>query len=137
MLRREVGDEAFFEGIRSYYAALRDDAAWSADFERAMEEAAGEDLGWFFAQWLTRPGHPVLAVSTEPRGSATQVVVRQVQPGEPWRIQVELAVEGSGGSHRERIEMTGREAAIELAAQVPIEHVMLDPDAWLLYEPAP
>lgn len=133
MLRREIGDEAFFDGIRAYYGALRDGTAWSADFERVMEEASGQDLGWFFAQWLARPGHPVLTVSTELHAGTTRIVVRQVQPGDPWRIAVDLDVARGGGRRRERIEMRGREAMIEVEAAEPIE-ITVDPDVWLLHE---
>ena len=39
MLRRLVGRCAFFDGVRDYYATLRDGTAWTADFVRVMEEA--------------------------------------------------------------------------------------------------
>ena len=135
MLRREVGDAAFFDGIRQYYAALRDGNAWTADLERILEEASGRDLGWFFAQWLARPGHPVLEAEASPReDGSTDVVVRQLQPGEPWRLAVEIEIRGEGGSRRERVELRGREA--RLGVPGPVRELVLDPDAWLLFEAA-
>jgi aminopeptidase N len=135
MLRREVGDESFFAGVRAFYAALRDDNAWTSDFERAMEQASGKDLGWFFAQWIGRPSHPILAVETEPGDAGrTRILVRQVQAGEPWRIAVDLEIAGSG-ARRERVDLTGREAAIEVEGPITVDQVTLDPDAWLLFEP--
>ncbi len=134
MLRREIGDPAFFDGVRAYYAAFRDGDAWTADLERVMEEASGKDLGWFFAQWVTRPGHPLLAVSVEPAGDSTRITVRQVQPGEPWRLTVEL---GLPGGRRERLELPGREAGILVKGSPTPADVTLDPDGWLLYEAGP
>jgi aminopeptidase N len=135
MLRREVGDAAFFAGIRQYYAALRDGNAWTADLERILEEASSRDLGWFFAQWLGRPGHPVLEAEASPgEDGSTDVVVRQVQPDEPWRLDVEIEIRGEEGSRRERVELGGREARLQLSEGV--REVVLDPDAWLLFEEA-
>lgn len=135
MLRHELGDESFFAGIRDYYATFRDGVAWSSDFERTMELASGRDLGWFFAQWLGRPGHPVLEVETTPAaGGGTRVTVRQVQPEDPWRLTVDLALTGPGGERRERIELTGREA--EVVVDDPVSGVTLDPDGWLLHRRA-
>src|SRR5262249_4205247 len=47
-------------GPRDYYRRYRDNSASTADFRRVMEEASGQDLGWFFDQWLYRPGSPVV-----------------------------------------------------------------------------
>lgn len=135
MLRRELGDPAFFAGIREYYAALRDGSAWTADLERILEEGSGRDLGWFFAQWLGRTGQPVLEAEASPgEDGSTDVVVRQVQRGEPWRLEVEIEVRGEGGSWRERVALQSREA--RLAVTGAVREVVLDPDAWLLFEEA-
>jgi len=131
MLRREVGDAAFYEGVRTYYAALRDGNAWTADFERVMEAASGKDLGWFFAQWIARPGHPVLEVTTAPAAAGrTRVTVRQTQAAEPWRIAVEV---GLPGGLSERLEMAGREASFEAEGALTPADVTLDPGVWLLH----
>ena len=134
MLRRELGDEVFFAGIREYYAALRDGVAWTADLERIVEEVSGRDLGWFFAQWLGRSGHPVLETAVSPgEDGSTEILVRQVQPGEPFRLNVEVEIRGVEGRRRERVELSGREAAVRVPGRV--RQVVLDPDAWLLFEP--
>jgi aminopeptidase N len=136
MLRREVGDAAFFAGIREYYAALRDGNAWTADLERILEDASGRDLGWFFAQWLSHPGHPVLEAKASPReDGSTEVVVRQIQTDPLWRLDVEIEIQGEGGSRRERVELRGRDA--RLVVPVAVRDVILDPDAWLLFEAPP
>src|SRR3712207_7334636 len=49
---------SFFAGIRAYYAKYRDATATTDDLRREMEEASGTPLGWFFDQWLRRPGMP-------------------------------------------------------------------------------
>ncbi|MGH7559137.1 MAG: M1 family metallopeptidase [Gemmatimonadota bacterium] len=137
MLRRQVGDPAFFAAIRGYYAALRDGNAWTADLERIVEDVSGQDLGWFFAQWLGRAGHPVLEAGATPsEDGSTRVVVRQLQPGDPFRLDVEIELRWAGGSRRERVSLIGREAALLVTLPAPVEEVVIDPEAWLLFEAA-
>lgn len=132
MLRRQVGDEAFFEAIRRYYAALRDGTAWTADLERVAEQVSGQDLGWFFGQWLGRAELPELSVAPM-EGDPTRLVVRQHQRGEPFRLDIDLVIEWPGGGRRERVILTGRETVVEAAAPAPIESVSIDPDAGVLF----
>lgn len=137
MLRRRIGDAAFFESLRDYYATLRNDTAWTADFERIVEEASGEELGWFFAQWLGRPGHPVLAVETVLRGEeggVRTVGLRQVQEGDPFRFEVDLELVWDGGSRVERVELAERGSSWRFETPAPLERIVVDPGGWLLHE---
>jgi predicted metalloprotease with PDZ domain len=60
MLRRLVGDEAFFTGLRDFYATWRYDKAGTDDFRIAMEKAAGQPLERFFDRWIYGSGIPVV-----------------------------------------------------------------------------
>ena len=136
MLRRLVGEEAFFQGVRDYYATLRGGTAWTTDFARVMEEASGRPLGWFFAQWIVRPGMPVLSASVVDGSGGRSLRVEQLQPGEPYRLAVEVELRAAGRSLRRMLEMDGPAAEIPLDLEGPVD-VTLDPDGWLLFEPAP
>ncbi|OYV67398.1 MAG: hypothetical protein B7Z72_09725, partial [Gemmatimonadetes bacterium 21-71-4] len=85
MLRGVVGDSAFFTGIRDYYRTYRDSSVLSADFERVMERASEQRLGWFFDEWLRQPGYPQLDVAWHAArgGRVVTLDVRQAQP-EAW-----------------------------------------------------
>ena len=52
MLRRLVGDEAFFRGLRRFYAGSRFQKAGTDDFRRAMEAESGRSLDRFFERWI-------------------------------------------------------------------------------------
>jgi hypothetical protein len=52
MLRRLVGDEAFFSGVRNFYREWKFRKAGTDDFRRAMETASGRDLNRFFEAWV-------------------------------------------------------------------------------------
>jgi aminopeptidase N len=51
-LRLEVGDEAFFEILKTYFAMYKNDNATTDDFIAVAEKVSGEDLGEFFDLWL-------------------------------------------------------------------------------------
>ncbi|VAW31961.1 hypothetical protein MNBD_CHLOROFLEXI01-5013 [hydrothermal vent metagenome] len=51
-LRQEMGDDAFFEGLQTYFATYGGGVASDAQFQTVMEEASGLSLDAFFAEWL-------------------------------------------------------------------------------------
>ncbi|MEZ4663997.1 MAG: M1 family metallopeptidase [Caldilineaceae bacterium] len=51
-LRLRLGDERFFQLLRTFYARYRGDNASTADFIAVAEEVSGEDLTEFFQAWL-------------------------------------------------------------------------------------
>jgi aminopeptidase N len=51
-LRQEMGDEAFFNGLRAYFERYGGGTATDAEFQAVMEEAAGVSLDAFFEKWF-------------------------------------------------------------------------------------
>jgi len=51
-LRQEMGDEAFFDGLRAYFELYGGGAASDAEFQAVMEAAAGVSLDGFFEGWF-------------------------------------------------------------------------------------
>ena len=57
LLRADMGDDAFWRGIRAYTRAHDGQSVVTADFQRAMENAAGRSLQAFFDAWAySAPG---------------------------------------------------------------------------------
>jgi len=52
LLREELGDEKFWEGLRFYTERYWNDSVSSKDFQTAMEESSGVDLSAFFNTWV-------------------------------------------------------------------------------------
>lgn len=139
MLRGLLGEEAFFRGVRAYYEAHLHGAALTQDFRRAMEEASGRSLEWFFDQWIFRPGHPVLNVTwryDEGAGLA-HVRIEQAQP-RAWptfRIPTRLHLGLADGSTRDRkVELRDRVEEVEISVPAAPRSVRVDPEGWLLAE---
>ncbi len=55
-LRAEVGDEAFFAGLRQYYEGHRLGVATRSDLENALEKATGRELTQWFEQQFSQAG---------------------------------------------------------------------------------
>ena len=138
MLRKRVGDAAFRDGLRLYYRRHRDANASTDDFRRAMEESSGQDLAWFFRQWLNRPGSPVIAGSWHFDAGARQVVVEltQSQPGGPLRLPIEIGIsaEGRDATRIESVELTGPSQSFTFRAEAEPKAVVLDPGTWVLMD---
>ena len=62
MLRYTLGDSVFFPAIKAYATDTVDFKYKSAtieDFKNKMESVSGQELDWFFDQWIYKPDHPV------------------------------------------------------------------------------
>lgn len=54
-LRNEVGDDAFWQGLQTYFQTYGGGTASDEQFQAVMEEASGQSLDAFFTEWLSAP----------------------------------------------------------------------------------
>jgi aminopeptidase N len=98
MLRWTLGDDAFFRSLSHYLNKFEFGAAETNDFKVAIEEATGQNLHWFFDQWIYGEGYPELDVSYEWQRAQRmlKLSVRQVQPigdrAQAFRFPVEIEI---------------------------------------------
>ena len=52
MLRRLLGDEVFFRGVRRFYDECKFRKAGTEDLRRAFEAESGRSLESFFERWI-------------------------------------------------------------------------------------
>ena len=138
LLRFQLGDAAFFRGLRRYVADHRGRAVVTDEFRRSMEQESGLDLAPFFQQWFTRPGYPEFEVRwswSEARRSV-RVEVEQVQAsadGTPavFVLPVDIEVRDAAGARRTRVTIDERREVIELAAPQPPTWVVFDKHGWV------
>lgn len=79
LLRTELGDAAFWSGVRAYLARHAHGVVETRDLQRALEASSGRSLERFFEQWTQRPGHPELSVKAAWVDGALTVDVKQGQ----------------------------------------------------------
>jgi aminopeptidase N len=63
MIRHILGDSAWWRSINHYLTVHQFQPVVTEDFKIAIEEATGQNLQWFFDEWLYKSGHPVFDVS--------------------------------------------------------------------------
>ena len=132
MLRGVMGDEAFFAGVRKYYAAHREGNASTADLQQIMETYGKRSLDWFFDQWIYGAGHPVFSTTWRWRRGKLAVDVVQTQPGAVFRTPAVLEVRDRSGAHRENVVIDERAERFEIETELKPTEVVLDPDEWVL-----
>jgi hypothetical protein len=76
MLRRLVGDDAFFNGLREFYTTWRYKKAGTEDFRLAMEHASGRSLERYFERWVYGSAIPTVAFTSQLQPGGEQLAVR-------------------------------------------------------------
>jgi len=147
MLRRQVGDAAFLDILRRHLAENRYGNASIGGFRVTAEAVSGQDLAWFFDQWLDDVGYPVLEYAFEtsslrPNGPylvTLHLGQTQESIGAPlFRIPLEVAIRTAGGERRETVQLSGlREESFGFWVDAAPTGVTLDPDYWLLKRISP
>ncbi len=91
MLRRLVGDDDFFRGIRRFYRTSRFKKAGTEDLRAAMEAESGQPLERFFEKWIYGATLPKLKLAS--RVEDTDIVVTVEQVGEIFDVPVTVTVQ--------------------------------------------
>ncbi len=124
MLRRLVGDDHFFRGLRRYYAENRFKKAGTDDLRKAMEAESGRNLERFFERWIYDSSIPELRFSSVLDGQ--ELVVRFEQAAEVFDIPITVTVNYTDGKTSEHL-VTITEAVTE--QRIPLTGVFRSVDA--------
>lgn len=132
MLRKSVGDDIFFQGLRDLCRNRLFAAANWDDFIATFARISGKDLSAFTHQWLKRGGGPHVAfagVTESGKGDNWTVsgVVTQTKPLYSFPLQLEL--ETSSGRIRKDITVTRGRTPFSFELKEPPKRLVLDPDA--------
>ncbi|MEJ2616452.1 MAG: M1 family metallopeptidase, partial [Ignavibacteriaceae bacterium] len=79
MMRGILGDSLFFKSIRHYVQKFKHQNVDTHNFKNAIQEATGENLYWFFDEWLFKAGHPKFDVSYRYNAHKLLLTVKQTQ----------------------------------------------------------
>ncbi|KAB7728382.1 peptidase M1 [Rudanella paleaurantiibacter] len=135
LLRKVVGDEAFFASLKRYLNTHRFGTAEVANLREAFEAVTGQDLNWFFEQWFLAPGHAVVRVEQQytPGRLTLQVRQRQDSLGIPgfvsaYRVPVLIDVWVKGKRTRYDVWLNQADQTVTLPVAEQPELVLFDAD---------
>ncbi|WP_309712679.1 M1 family aminopeptidase [Armatimonas sp.] len=138
-LRRQLGDAAFFGGIKKYLTEHRHTPVEWEDLCRAFTDFSGVNCEPFFQQWLLKPGHPVLEYSWswDEAEKAVLLNVKQTQDtsdGTPiYTIPAKIGLIQDSLS-RVEVTLNAPEQIFKIKASAKPSAVLLDPDHDFLRE---
>ena len=134
MLRRRLGDKAFFDGLRLYYRDRHESTASTDDLRASLEKASGKDLKDFFTRWVFQPGHPVYHIEWKETGQGSiEVTLTQTQQDEAFLDPVTVRLETPAGDHDVVISPKGKSTTMTVKSSAP-QRVTVDPNGDLLKE---
>lgn len=128
MLRFTLGEELFWRAIRHYLRKHRWDLVETQNLIQSIEEATGQNLQWFFDQWVYKIGHPEFEIKSNYDEASKRLTlnVKQTQAPDqkrPWfqspdffTTQVEIAITTGAGErvHRVLIDAPEKEFSFQL-----------------------
>ena len=134
MLRRLVGDDVFFRGLRRFYAEQRFRKAGTDDLQRAMEAESGMALDRFFERWIYGASLPRLRYASAV--ADTEVVVRFEQVGdELFDVPVTVTLTYVDGRTSDiMVPVTAQRVERRIAVDRPVRQVQVNRDHAALAE---
>ena len=126
MLRKLIGDDAFFRGLRRFYATWRFKKAGTEDVKAAFELEANRDLDAYFDRWIYGSSLPRLKFSytTEPDA----VVVRFEQIGERFELPVTVTLKHAASSTDVTVPVTEQVTTQRIPVTSPVRGVGVNED---------
>lgn len=138
MLRHVIGDDKFFETLKTY--AQQD--AWKSvttdDFRKIAENVSSQDLGYFFIQWIESSGAPEfkLEYTIFRTQKGFRVMGKVSQDLDTFRMPVDLKVDTEGNPESKRVEVVGTSSEFSVDTFGKPKDVVIDPnDLVLRYSP--
>lgn len=137
MLRKTVGDEAFFESLTLYLKRHSYKTAEIHDLRLAFEEVSGKDLNWFFNQWFLASGNPELEVSNH-YDAATKKAIITVKQNQSlsnaplYRLPVSIDIYIDGKAERKQVVVDKAEQSFSFDMPQEPQLINFDAEKYLL-----
>jgi aminopeptidase N len=139
-LCRLLGEERFRAALALYASRHAHDLVETADWRQAIEDATGEPLDWFFAQWVHRAGHPRLKATWRHDPARAQLIIEieQTQAAsdaeQVFRLHTDVAFLVGDEMRREHLDLQRAKEVLVLPCAGAPAWVVVDPDGDLLAE---
>ena len=135
MLRKYVGDDAFFTSLNTYLNRYQFKAAEAHQLRLVFEEVTGKDLNWFFNQWYFGANHPKLAISYDYNMLRKTVTINVLQlQAEKFKFPLSIAIFEAGKRRVEKVFIENNDASFTFNFQEQPTLIQINEDGVLLCE---
>lgn len=132
-LREQIGDKAFWKAVNIYLNRHKFENVETSDLQRAMEEASGQKLDWFFQQWVYRGGHPQIEVKQfyDAEKKVLTLNLKQIQEAdklvpEIFILPLDLEIQTQSKTYTEKLKMEKREQTFTFKVSNQPQNVVID-----------
>ena len=140
MLRKEIGEVAFWSGLQEYYSLYKNKSALTKDFRHCMEGASGINLQHFFDQWLRQSGHPVLSLNYDYKLKDNVLIITVLQTQSQYcfkfNLDLEIINESGDESISAQIPVNAKSSEHRINLDFRPDRIIIDPNVNLLFEEA-
>jgi aminopeptidase N len=129
MLRWVVGDEKFNNLITQYVEKFSNAPASTEAFQQLATQVAGEDMNYFFDQWLNSSGVPEFQddYTVFRRADGYKVMGQIKQDLDLFRMPLELEVTTDGDPEYKRVDVSGQSSDFDVMVDRKPKDVLIDP----------
>ena len=135
MLRQELGDAVFTEGLRDFYRKNIFRFATFTDLQKSFEHVSHKDLQTEFDQWITEAGAPELKISDvvvtrQDEKYFVTATFEQKQAGMAYRLRIPVAItmEGRAMAFQAVVDINEKKQAIQFALPARPLRIDVDPE---------
>jgi len=134
MLRYVIGDDKFFETLKQYAQQYAWKSTITDDFRKVAETVSGQDLGYFFIQWIESSGAPEfkLDYTIYRTQKGFRVMGKVAQDLDTFRMPVDLKIETEGNPEEKRVEVVGTSSEFSVDTFGKPKTVTIDPNDQVL-----
>ncbi len=146
MLRYVLGEDKYNKTMRDFAEQYAGKSASMEDFRAVAEKNYGDQLTWFFSQWLDSTGAPEFKVKyTTYRlgGAAAQNPKEEKVPGfrvtgeisqdlDLFRMPVDIRIDTDGRTENKRIDVVGTDSPFSIETFGRPRRISVDPDHHVL-----
>jgi tetratricopeptide (TPR) repeat protein len=132
MLRWVLGEQKYDKTMREFASKYSGKSATLDDFRALAEQNYGDQLAWFFSQWLDSTGAPEFSTKYTiyrlGNNKGFRVVGQIAQDLDLFRMPVQLKIDTDGKTETKRIEVVGTNSPFTIETFGKPRRIVVDPD---------
>ena len=129
MLRATMGDDKFFQTLKTFQQQFAGKSVTTEDFRKTVEAVQGEEMRYFFIQWVESNGAPEfkLEYTIFRTSKGFRVQGKIAQDLDTFRMPVDLNIETEGNPELKRIEVMGTSSEFSVDTFGKPKKISIDP----------